>query len=124
MLRLEMDAWSMVKRLRQATNEYAPPSPKTSDFVQPAFHGCSTREKKKDAMKKKSSTLFLGREGLSHNDVAVAWDNILQEIRPEVGSNSGDFVEKILGGYRKTTRGSCMIFLSLPLVGTTPEKNI
>ena len=24
-LRLERDAWSMVKRLRQATNEYAPP---------------------------------------------------------------------------------------------------
>ena len=24
-LRLEMDAWSMVKRLRQATNEDAPP---------------------------------------------------------------------------------------------------
>ena len=24
MLRLERDAWSMVKRLRQATNEYAP----------------------------------------------------------------------------------------------------
>ena len=26
-LRLERDAWSVVKRLRQATNEYAPPSP-------------------------------------------------------------------------------------------------
>ena len=26
-LRLERDAWSMVKRLRQATNEYAPPLP-------------------------------------------------------------------------------------------------
>ena len=25
MLRLERDAWSMVKRLRQATNEYPPP---------------------------------------------------------------------------------------------------
>ena len=24
-LRLEIDAWSMVKRLRQATNEYTPP---------------------------------------------------------------------------------------------------
>ena len=75
-------------------------------------------------MKKNSSTLFLGREGLSHNDVAVAWDNILQEIRPEVGSNSGDFVKKILGDYRKTTRRSCMVFLLLPLEGTTPEKNI
>ena len=27
MLRIERDAWSMVKRLRQATNEYAPPRP-------------------------------------------------------------------------------------------------
>ena len=26
-LRLERDVWSMVKRLRQATNEYAPPPP-------------------------------------------------------------------------------------------------
>ena len=26
-LRLERDAWSMVKRLGQVTNEYAPPSP-------------------------------------------------------------------------------------------------
>ena len=29
-LRLERDAWSMVKRLRQATNEYAPPHPLSS----------------------------------------------------------------------------------------------
>ena len=30
-LRLERDAWSMVKRLRQATNEYAPPPPLSWD---------------------------------------------------------------------------------------------
>ena len=34
-LRLERDAWSMVKRLRQATNEYAPPRTKTE--VPPDF---------------------------------------------------------------------------------------
>ena len=32
MLRLERDAWSIVKRLRQATHEYLPPPP-TSGFL-------------------------------------------------------------------------------------------
>ena len=32
-LRLEKDAWSMVQRLRQATNEYAPPPPNHSIAV-------------------------------------------------------------------------------------------
>ncbi|CAM9911779.1 unnamed protein product, partial [Sphacelaria rigidula] len=32
-LRLERDAWSMVKRRRQATNEYAPPPPLDGSVV-------------------------------------------------------------------------------------------
>ena len=34
-LRLERDAWSMVKRLRQATNEYAPPPPRAPSVSLP-----------------------------------------------------------------------------------------
>ena len=37
-LRLEKDAWSMVKRLRQATNEYALPPPGGDDFRSGVCH--------------------------------------------------------------------------------------
>ena len=46
-LRLERDAWSMVKRLRQAKNEYAPiPSPRTdfSSSISPQQQGCQRRK--------------------------------------------------------------------------------
>ena len=35
-LRLERDAWSMVERQRQATNEYAPPPKQTIELVDAA----------------------------------------------------------------------------------------
>ena len=41
---------------------------------------------------------FLGCKGLSNDDIEVAGATAFQEIRPGAGFNTGDFVEKTLGG--------------------------
>ena len=41
---------------------------------------------------------FLGRKGLSNDDIEVAAGTVLQEIRPGAGFKTGDFVKETLGG--------------------------
>ena len=44
------------------------------------------------------------RKGLSNDDVGAARGAVFQAIRLGVGFETGDFVEEMLGGYRRTTR--------------------
>ena len=41
---------------------------------------------------------FLVGKGLSNDDVGVARGAIFQELRPESGFKTGDFVKGVLGG--------------------------
>ena len=48
-------------------------------------------------IEKNVSIYFLGCKGLSIDDVEVSRGTVFQEIRPGVGFETGDFVEKKLG---------------------------
>ena len=62
----------------------------------------------KVAIKSRSPYTFLfAMNGLSNNDLGVAWGIIIvfQVVWPGAGFKTGDFVEEMLGGlYRRTTR--------------------
>ena len=47
---------------------------------------------------KKYPHLLLVRKGLTNDDVGVARDIECREIRPGIGSKTGDFVKEKLGG--------------------------
>ena len=46
----------------------------------------------------KTFMYFLCRQGLSNDCVEVALGTVFQEIRPEAGFKTGDFVKEKLGG--------------------------
>ena len=43
-------------------------------------------------------------KGLSIDDIGVSRDTVFQEMRPGAGFETGDFVKKNWGGYRRTTQ--------------------
>ena len=52
---------------------------------------------RKDTIESKVSMYFLVCEGLSNDDVGVARGTVFQEVWPEAGLKTGDFVKEKLG---------------------------
>ena len=51
--------------------------------------------------------MFLFCTWLSNDDVGVSMDTVFQEVRPEAGFKTGDFVEEKLGGGATVERLLC-----------------
>ena len=84
--------------LTLSTDSTIAPPPKTSDYIERTFHGCSTRGR---MLYRRKKALIYFLFAMDYRTMRSGWQrgSVFQEIRPGAGFiKTGDFVGQKLGG--------------------------